>query len=309
MEEEMDYDSTILIPPLNFAMVCPGVYRSGYPVPMNFCFLKQKSLKTILCLCPEILKKSSIKFAEQNDIAIHSLKMSESKEPFIGISNEIVVEALQILLDPTNHPVLVHCDRGKFRTGVVTACLRKVQGWALTATLAEYCRFAGIWAKDNPRLLDFQFIELFQFPSHPWSHPHAPSSTMLPMPIKSMMNSKSADSVRVSQMIHAKEIQSVLHDSKCPLYSHDKADLESLPSNAETGLDTNEAQCNPAYQSKSSAHQNCNDQQYNTSTCQEICQTHEQQRHGCGKIDNKQDFEQKNIFCQNSFLSLEANDV
>ncbi len=38
----------VVIPPSNFAMVAKGVYRSGYPVPKNFPFLKKLGLKSIL---------------------------------------------------------------------------------------------------------------------------------------------------------------------------------------------------------------------------------------------------------------------
>lgn len=38
----------LLIPPLNFAMVAKGVYRSGYPNTKNFAFLKKLGLKSIL---------------------------------------------------------------------------------------------------------------------------------------------------------------------------------------------------------------------------------------------------------------------
>lgn len=38
----------VLVPPLNFAMVAPGVYRSGYPNKRNFPFLKKLRLKSIM---------------------------------------------------------------------------------------------------------------------------------------------------------------------------------------------------------------------------------------------------------------------
>jgi len=41
-------DSNMVVPPLNFAMVEPGVYRSGYPNPKNFGFLKQLKLKAVM---------------------------------------------------------------------------------------------------------------------------------------------------------------------------------------------------------------------------------------------------------------------
>ena len=37
-----------LVPPLNFAMVSPGVYRSGYPNKKNFPFLKKLGLKSLM---------------------------------------------------------------------------------------------------------------------------------------------------------------------------------------------------------------------------------------------------------------------
>ncbi len=47
-EEEEEPLQRMLIPPLNFAMVAKGVYRSGYPNPKNFPFLKKLGLKSIL---------------------------------------------------------------------------------------------------------------------------------------------------------------------------------------------------------------------------------------------------------------------
>lgn len=80
---------------------------------------------------------------------------------------------LQILLDPTNHPVLVHCNKGKVslspptekfvtrtnriiqhRTGCVIACLRKAQNWPPADVIAEYRKYS--YPKN--RSLDENFI-------------------------------------------------------------------------------------------------------------------------------------------------------
>lgn len=37
-----------LVPPLNFAMIASGVYRSGHPNKQNFAFLRKLGLKTIM---------------------------------------------------------------------------------------------------------------------------------------------------------------------------------------------------------------------------------------------------------------------
>jgi len=41
-------ENTPLVPPLNFAMVAPGVYRSGYPNKRNFPFLRRLGLRSIM---------------------------------------------------------------------------------------------------------------------------------------------------------------------------------------------------------------------------------------------------------------------
>lgn len=38
----------VLVPPLNFAMVSKGIYRSGYPNRKNFPFLAKLKLRSIL---------------------------------------------------------------------------------------------------------------------------------------------------------------------------------------------------------------------------------------------------------------------
>lgn len=41
-------EDDLLIPPLNFAMVDRGVYRSGYPNAKNLPFLRKLKLKSIV---------------------------------------------------------------------------------------------------------------------------------------------------------------------------------------------------------------------------------------------------------------------
>ena len=53
--------------------------------------------------------------------------------------------------------MLIHCNKGKHRTGCLIGCLRKVQQWSLTVIFDEYRRFA----EPKPRFLDQQYIELF----------------------------------------------------------------------------------------------------------------------------------------------------
>jgi hypothetical protein len=47
---ELHYENAnaVLVPPLNFAMVAPGVYRSGHPNKNNFPFMRKLGLKVIV---------------------------------------------------------------------------------------------------------------------------------------------------------------------------------------------------------------------------------------------------------------------
>ncbi|RXH70298.1 hypothetical protein DVH24_007554 [Malus domestica] len=73
------------------------------------------------------------------------------------IPAETISEALKVLVEIENHPVLIHCKCGKHRTGCLVGCLRKFQNWCLSSALEEYQRFAG----EKSRGTDLRFIETF----------------------------------------------------------------------------------------------------------------------------------------------------
>ena len=50
---------------------------------------------------------------------------------------------MQLDTDTRNHPVLIHCNKGKHRIGCLIGCLRKLQRWSMTSIFDEYRRFAG----------------------------------------------------------------------------------------------------------------------------------------------------------------------
>lgn len=103
----------VLVPPLNFAQVEAGIYRSGYPNKKNYEFLKKIKLKTIIYLCPD--DYTNQKFLADNDIQMYQYKIKGNKEPFLEISQTDIASALVKVLDQRNHPVLIHCNKGKVR--------------------------------------------------------------------------------------------------------------------------------------------------------------------------------------------------
>ncbi|GLT28301.1 hypothetical protein SLA2020_032430 [Shorea laevis] len=150
-----------LIPPLNFAMVDNGIFRSGFPDSANFSFLQTLRLHSIICLCPEPYPESNMEFLKSNGIKLFQFGIESYKEPFVNIPEDTIRGALKLVLDARNHPILIHCKRGKHRTGCVVGCLRKLQKWCLSSVFDEYQRFAAAKA----RVSDQRFMELFDVSS------------------------------------------------------------------------------------------------------------------------------------------------
>ena len=146
------------MPPLNFSMVIPGIYRSGLPKRSNFGFLRKLGLRSMVSLMHRQYDSENTRFAEQNGIQLFHRAIDSNKEPFMAPNLHDVVQLLHILLNPDHHPILVHCTKGQHRTGCLIGCLRKLQNWSLSSIFQEYTHFT---TPRYSRMLDHQFIELF----------------------------------------------------------------------------------------------------------------------------------------------------
>ncbi|ONK77187.1 uncharacterized protein A4U43_C02F3990 [Asparagus officinalis] len=145
------------MPPANFGMVTWGIYRSGFPSSENFGFLKTIGLRSIVYLCPEPYPRPNAEFLESQGIRLFQFGIEGTKEPLAKIPRDAIMGALKLLLDVRNHPVLIHCKKGKHRTGCLVGCLRKLQNWCMTSVFEEYQRFAAA----KVRASDLRFIETF----------------------------------------------------------------------------------------------------------------------------------------------------
>jgi len=141
----------------NFSMVAPGIYRSSFPKKKNYAFLKRLKIRSILFLAYEEYPDSHLEWMHQNGVQLLQHGVSGNKEPFVEIDPRVICNAMTALLDVRNHPVLIHCNKGKHRTGCLVGCLRKVMRWCVTSIFEEYRKFAGVKA----RRADQEFIELF----------------------------------------------------------------------------------------------------------------------------------------------------
>ncbi|CAG8473099.1 6679_t:CDS:2 [Paraglomus occultum] len=146
---------TVLVPPLNFAIVSPGVYRSGHPNRQNFPFLKKLGLKTIMYMSSDDFNEELHQFVTEQGIQVFHYKLARNKEPFVEIEQKDISSALVKVL-------------GKHRIGCLIGCLRKLQRWSMTSIFDEYRRFAG-----TKVLADQEFIEIFSEPV-PYDPRHKP---------------------------------------------------------------------------------------------------------------------------------------
>lgn len=141
---------SLLVPPLNFDMISSGggggaIYRSGHPNERNFHFMSTLNLKTIIYLSSDDVRDNLQSWidATHGSVKLLHFRLNVNKEPFAEMDEAIVADALRAILDRRNLPALVHCNKGKYRVGVITALIRRLQGWSITSIFDEYARFAG----------------------------------------------------------------------------------------------------------------------------------------------------------------------
>ncbi|KAF2399065.1 hypothetical protein EJ06DRAFT_557572 [Trichodelitschia bisporula] len=145
------------IPPENFGAVIPGaVYRSSFPTKDNFSFLKSLKLKTILTLVPEPYPDEYVEFLNKAGIVQIIVPVPANKET-VQMDDATIIKALGVVMDKTKHPLLIHCNKGKHRTGCVVGCLRKFQGDSMENIISEYHTYAD----PKARLLDEHFMHKF----------------------------------------------------------------------------------------------------------------------------------------------------
>jgi tyrosine-protein phosphatase SIW14 len=106
----------------NLYKVSDALYRGAQPGKEAFAELKKLGIKTVVNL-----KRSNReqKYVEQAGLKYYNIPMFAflpSKEKFARF--------LEIVSDPANQPVFVHCEHGADRTGAAVALYRiKIQHW------------------------------------------------------------------------------------------------------------------------------------------------------------------------------------
>ncbi|KAF9574888.1 hypothetical protein EC968_005128 [Mortierella alpina] len=129
-----------LIPPFRFGTVEPEVYRGAYPKQRNLRYLKRLKLRTILSLIPDAPDEVFRQFCEDQGIKSIHLPVDKVKDN-VPLTYNRAVEAVQIIIDPENLPIYIHCLDGASVTGLVVCCLRKLQTWNISSAMGEFLRY------------------------------------------------------------------------------------------------------------------------------------------------------------------------
>lgn len=137
-----------------------GTHSNSFSLLYTSKFIKTLKLKTVVVLSSTYVDDSVSKFFEDNAIQVVYVEnsVSDALQGVLPFAEEMVTEALTILADKANYPALVLCKTGRNLTGVVVACLRKLQRWSFISIYEEYRRYAGGLRLQQQHE---QFVELF----------------------------------------------------------------------------------------------------------------------------------------------------
>lgn len=143
--------------PLNFGVVVPGFYRSSYPKPEDYGYLRSLQLRTIVTLVKDDdVDRELGDFVTREGIRHVIIHMKGTKKE--TIPEQTMASIIHVLQEKRHWPIMLHCNHGKHRTGCVIAAMRKISGWSNREALDEYTSYAAPKARD----CDVEYITGFQ---------------------------------------------------------------------------------------------------------------------------------------------------
>ncbi|ESZ97077.1 hypothetical protein SBOR_2507 [Sclerotinia borealis F-4128] len=146
--------------PLNFGVILPhAIYRSSFPQQEDFEYLKSLGLKSIVTLVKKEYPPGFLAFVKAQGIRHFVIEMQGTKK--VDIPEHTMNQIMRISLDKENHPLLIHCNHGKHRTGCAAAIIRHVSGWGVQSIVEEYKSYADPKARD----VDIKYITEYQVSS------------------------------------------------------------------------------------------------------------------------------------------------
>ena len=117
-----------------FMRVAPGLYRGGQPDEDGFRYLRDLGIRTVVSLRNDAAEREMVEA-----LGMRFMHIPVTFRPLGGtMPREAVARFLEIVDEPANGPVFVHCKRGADRTGAFVGLYRIVrQGWGLDRAYDE----------------------------------------------------------------------------------------------------------------------------------------------------------------------------
>ena len=117
----------------NFGRVNANYYRGAQPEGRDYADLSAFGIKTVIDLTQDGDARESAA-VQRLGMKFFRIPMTTHETP----SSSKVAQFLQLVGDPANQPVYVHCQGGRHRTGVMTAVYRMTdEGWTADQAFAE----------------------------------------------------------------------------------------------------------------------------------------------------------------------------
>jgi protein tyrosine phosphatase (PTP) superfamily phosphohydrolase (DUF442 family) len=121
----------------NFGRVNAAYYRGGQPQGHDYSDLAELGIKTVIDL-QKYGDSGEPQLVQSAGMTYHRIPMTTHVPP----TPEQLALFLQIVNDPANQPVYVHCAGGRHRTGVMTAVYRMTaDGWSADDAFGEMKKY------------------------------------------------------------------------------------------------------------------------------------------------------------------------
>ena len=133
----------------NLYSVEKDLFRSAQPTNDGFRQLAALGVKSVLSVSGE-----DTQAANGSGLKLFHVPMTA-----FGLRDAQVLEALRILTDPANRPIVIHCQHGADRTGAIMALYRvAVEGWSKEDAIREMneggFHHSSIWRNLDRYVLD-----------------------------------------------------------------------------------------------------------------------------------------------------------
>jgi protein tyrosine phosphatase (PTP) superfamily phosphohydrolase (DUF442 family) len=117
----------------NFGQVDQHYFRGAQPKGHDYADLAAAGVKTLINLTSDDADATERSMAASAGLKYFQIAMTTHQPP----TTAQITQFLQVVTDPANQPVYVHCVGGRHRTGVMTAVYRMVNGWTADRAFQE----------------------------------------------------------------------------------------------------------------------------------------------------------------------------